>query len=717
MFKRKRKSSEYDDDFLPPLDMGYGEEPPNDSVKKRKRGCVSALVAVSLMVVCDYIAYRAIQNSSGARPTLAADDGQPVPVEEGLVFADYAVNGQQIGVYDLDGKVIEPSDSPPLYVPVSPAENPLAGLDSIAYPEGAFYDADSGQLVVFGPPAEGPSTLRDDFFAALRAVYGGSDPGASIDPSVSQTVQDVRYIGQTENTHLGWVMFEADRRMKTLSMGQDNITGASVTSSVPGFANKFDLEIELGSQNQDEVRRRFWFKVPIAEIEQTPDGQGMLITALSLSVDTEYLDANWQTSTSQPPNPAGRAFAAHLTDHYDEYADEFPVFDELKVAARWTVLAHWLQKADLPLQPELWLNDSPPPYSDAPLTTPAITATRQNQQGNIIQTLTLWGGVDLAVEPVVKPASAATLGLMEDLANRFKLWTGFAKVEPAGEGFTFSPFTASQIRRDAVSALELPLPGAPSLLRNPDGWTLQVPHLTREGSDQNAIYFFKDPAESQPIALTYQGRDPETNADVFADKERGLRLDIYADGYQLLFGRFQGEQFSYRENDWMFFDLQGNILNDAKTGKEYVYSDGLLTNTRHGGNDLEISWNQQGKIRRLNSADGENNFIYEDGRLTAIRGVDNQPIRALTYEDGRLVGETGVNGGAEETIRYDAEGRVLFSVVDDNPILYDWRNDGTLTQVSGRALLPWRHAKSSELEDLKREHSKVVEKEPPRNRV
>jgi len=184
-------------------------------------------------------------------------------------------------------------------------------------------------------------------------------------------------------------MFEADRRMKTLSMGQDNISGASVTSSVPGFANMFDLELQLGGQNQNKVRRRFWFKVPSAEIEQTPDGLGMSITALSLSVDTEYLDANWQTSKSQPPDPAGQAFAAHLTNHYDEYAGEFLVFNDLKALARWTALAHWLQQADLPIQPELWLTDLPSPYSDAPLTTPAITATRQSEQGNFIQTLML----------------------------------------------------------------------------------------------------------------------------------------------------------------------------------------------------------------------------------------------------------------------------------------------------------------------------------------
>lgn len=701
MFKRKRKSSEYDDDFLYPLPSEYGETG-DVTLKKPKQGCVFILLGVVLLLVCSFIGYKAYQRSVALRPiptlTYPADDGVPIQVDSGLAFAEYAVNGQQTGIYDLDGQSIT-SDTLPVSLPVSAAENLLDGLNAIAYPEGAFYDVASGQLVVFGPSVQGDSsTSRDDFLTTLRAVYAGEYPGVSIDPADSETVQNVRYIGQTENTHFGWVMFEADRRMKTLSMGQDNVTGASVTSSVPGFANMFDLELQLGGQNQNEVRRRFWFKVPSVVIEQTPDGQGMSITALSLSVDTEYLDADWQTSSSQPPDPAGQAFAAHLTNHYDEYTADFPVFNELKAVARWTALAHWLRQADLPIQPELWLINSSSPYNDAPLTTPAITVTHQSEQGNIIQTLMLWGGVSLEMTPEIRPAQEATLGRLQEVTNSFKAWTGTARLESGGQGISYTPLASSEIKQAVTSTIEIPLPLAPAIQHTPEGWSLRVPHLKHEGT----TFLFDDPSRSQPLVLSYHGSDADTNVDVFADTEHGLRLAMYEDGYQLMFGEFDAnEKFSYYENDYMFFDLQGNILNDRKTGASYIYRDGVLINIQQNGGDLRISFNREGKIKQLKSVDGEVNLVYDNGLLMDVNDASGQSIRKFTYDErNRLVREIGANGNVEKVFRYDDQDRILYQIEKGKPFLYDWHENNTLTRISGDALLPWQDAKINELMDL-----------------
>jgi len=142
-----------------------------------------------------------------------------------------------------------------------------------------------------------------------------------------------------------------------------------------------DLEIQMGNTSQGEVRRRFWFTVPVTEVEESPDGQSMVISALSMNVETEYLDSNWQTLANQPPDPAGQTFAAQLSQNYSQYEQEFPIFGELKSLAYWTALAHWLKESDSPIQSELWLASSPAIYSDAPLTTPAITVTRTNTTG------------------------------------------------------------------------------------------------------------------------------------------------------------------------------------------------------------------------------------------------------------------------------------------------------------------------------------------------
>jgi len=708
MSKRKQNSLEYDDDFLPPLPTEYGDVPQNTSLKRKKQGCVFALIGAVLLLVFGFVGFRAYQRNLALRPTptptYPPDDGVPVQVDDGLAFSKYAANGQRMGAYDISGQTTDIPADIQASLPVSVSGDSLEGLNAIAYPEGAFYDSESGRLVVFGPPSQvDVPTSRDDFLTALQTIYAGDDPGVSIDPNGSQTVQDVRYIGQTANTHFGWVMFEADRRMKTLSMGADNITSASVTSSVPGFANIFDLELQLGDQNQNEVRRRFWFKVPTAEIDQTPDGQGMLITGLTLSVDTEYLDANWETSPTQPPDPAGQAFTTHLTDHLDEYARDFPVFNDLKAVARWTLLAHWLKQADLPIQPELWLTNSPAAYSDAPVTTPAITVSRQTEQGNFIQTLMLWGGVDLGMSPHISEAGEATLGRMQDMTNQFKAWTGVGSMEVAGQGITYGPVSTTQLEQGITSQVELPLSLAPVLEYKPDGWKLRLPRLKQKGTTQGDGFVFEDPTSGEPLVLSPSGQDSETGVTVYVNEERGLWLKQYADGNQLLFGEYdENGKFSYLENDYVFFDLQGNIMQDARNGTEYLYQDGVLTNIQRNGQDLKVSIGSDGRVERMSSTDGDVNFRYKGRELTGLYDANNVAIREFGYDDvGRLESESGRDGEIERLVRYDEEGRVFYKMENNKPEMYDWGEDGTLTVVSGQALVPWQNAGVKELEDLK----------------
>lgn len=498
-------------------------------------------------------------------------------------------------------------------------------------------------------------------------------------------------------------MFEADRRMKTLSMGQDNITGASVTSSVSGFANLLDLELALGGQNQDEVRRRFWFNVPIVEIEQTSDGQGMLITMLTLAVDTEYLDSNWQPSNYQPPDPAGQAFAAHLTDHYNEYNRDFPVFAGLRAMAHWTSLAYWLKQSDLPLQPESWLADSPTHFTDAPLITPAITVTRETQQGNIIQTLMLWGGVNLQMTPDIRPAQAVTLGRLQELKNTFKTRMGVGRLEEAGSAISFSLVESSQIQQAPSVMVDLVLSLAPPLQYDGNNWRLRTPRLQQEGTGQTATLLFDEPKEGNPLALTWHGKDEDTGVDVFVNVERGLWLVTYADGYQLYFGEFDAnKQFSYFEDDYMVFDMDGNILSNMELGISYEYRDGFLIGIEQGDWELEIIPNHEGRIEQMRSADQEINFQYEGDALTALQNRDNLTIYGFAYdEQDRLVGETWLDGTVKRLYRYDTNGRLLFKMEDDNPVLYDWQDDGSLTVVTGAALRPWQNAEVNDLDDLK----------------
>ena len=85
-----------------------------------------------------------------------------------------------------------------------------------------------------GKPLLDPQILLDGFVVALRALSRGQQPGVTIDPTPGQLAKGlqendhmpVRYLGGVEATAYGAVCFEADRLMKSLSFGKDNVTKA-----------------------------------------------------------------------------------------------------------------------------------------------------------------------------------------------------------------------------------------------------------------------------------------------------------------------------------------------------------------------------------------------------------------------------------------------------------------------------------------------------------
>lgn len=709
MFKRKNESDEFDDANFNLYDDVNDVGTPR---RKLHPGCILLIflgivvLGVAIIGVVRKNADRTARNGDSTTtvsPIIAPIDGSvasELEINTGLVRATYNSSGQRTSLTNLNGETVSDDN---LFIPVSMPRSlsgdSLGALDQIAYPEGAIIDPQSGQLVVFGKPAKSNShPSSDDFLTTLRAIYSKQDPKVSIDPAGSKTVQNVRYFGQTDGTHFGWVMFESDRLMKTLSMGQDNITGQIITSAVPGHSTLLDLEFQIGDNKQNETLRRFWFTVPVAEIEQTDDGQSMVISALSLDVKTEYLDSNGQTLANQPPDPAGQAFARQLTEHYDEYAQEFPVLSDLKALARWTALAHWLKQANLPIQPELWLTNSPAPY-DAPLTTPAITVTQQNTQGKTIRKMTLWGGVDLGMTIKIHQAREATVERLKQLFDSFKAMLKMGRLNVSPAGVAFAPLAPLQIERGLTFQVDLPLALAPKLQCSSAGWKLRVPALRRQSAEQATPFIFDDPALQTPVSLLHAGVDSKTNAEIYVNEPAGLWLTVASNGYTLSRGEFQTDgKFSPSPNDLMVFGLEGNILEDVKAGVKYTYQDAHLTHILQGEQDLEITWDKAGHIRQMRQSESKIDFKYDKDFLVAMQNEKGTPIRKFEYDgQGRITRETSADANLEHLIRYDASGRLLFQVENGQGTLYDWRADGTPALFSGQALTPWAIANEKDL--------------------
>jgi YD repeat-containing protein len=465
---------------------------------------------------------------------------------------------------------------------------------------------------------------------------------------------------------------------------------------VPGFANMFDLEFQSGMSREDNTRRRFWFTVPNVEIEENADGQSMVISALSINVKTEYLDANWETLENQPPDPAGQAFAAHISEHYDEYAQELSVFNDLKALAHWAALAHWLKQSNLPIQPELWLVNSPAEYN-APLTTPAITATRQETQGNIIRTMSLWGGVDLGMKVKIKDAQVATKKKLKEAADQFK--ARFMPVE-ANVSVGFAPVSPQGYKQSVSTQVELPFDLVSQISYSDNHWELRLPHLKRYGGEENSYFLLDDGKSSVPMLLTYDGYDEENKARIFTNHIKGERLSEFSDAYQVVHGSFEQDGvFVYTPGDFTLFDPQGQIVQDAVTGVEYDYKSGHLTGIRQGNQEIKINWNSDDTIRDIQSVDKKVSFDYKNGLLTDVTGAASHKFE---YDaQGRLTRELDTEGKLISMTRYDAQNRISFHIENGEAELYDWTLDGEPKTYKGSALLPWQGASEKDLDDFK----------------
>ena len=296
---------------------------------------------------------------------------------------------------------------------------------------GAYWDEPTQSVVLISRPEPGAAatplrmeTLNADHLkAALRAAIAGLPLGVSIDPPGRLREQQaqgallkdgepmlVSYLGQTQATVYGAIMFEADRLLKCLSNGLDNHTHRSVLVDVPGYQSLMERALALES-GRTESWQRFWFVIDTVRLRHDPRTTSLAFDEVKVRVLTET--EAWGEEASDNTDPAAEQFARHLTDRYDEYAHQFPVLRQLKELAKVAAVAKYLVNAGVPLDLG-WLFDSPPVEVITASSTPAITAecSREEVRGagqTLIRTMRLFGGVDLDADAtMLEDPNAAT---------------------------------------------------------------------------------------------------------------------------------------------------------------------------------------------------------------------------------------------------------------------------------------------------------------------
>ena len=681
----------------PPLEGEYALPPPHPTRRAWPRillfggialAVVLALAAVGIWVVRPYILERRAEGTPTApaataqpsevveqptapiittqappvSPGTAEPGGEPEPAQDAgpLAVASYDAKGNLESVLGPSGEpVTDTAAFPPSletsqeYVPLSSAAQALSQLTTL---EGAAYDGASGELVLIGRSVPGDSLLNaDDLLVAFLSLASGEYPGVSIDPGPSRQEMNVRYLGPTEKTHFGEVMFEADRLLKTLSFGTDNITGEAVSSTVPDFQTELDLAAAFnpfGSETEP-VWHRFWYVVNRMRLGMSQDGHSISFLQSDLKVNTEYLGTDFQPVPNHAPDPEAQAFADHFTEHYAGFAAEFPVVGELVELAKMVSLAQWIADQEIPLDPT-WLTMQSPAFVDTPETTPAITVTRELSRttptgtGSLTELwiLTLYGGVDLTLQNEYEVASPS-LGA-EALSGR-----------PAAVPSTWSFASADGLERRAVA---VPLQPVEKLTA---GMFRPVDDLGLAALGDVGLPFSRQyrAADSEPGELGYGWRIPLSRLE-FPLEARQYTLEGGTSAAYTLYPEvilFEGLRRQRRRYLLAAVRSDGAIIYQADSGEELILlSDGSYMVSNGAA---ELSFDASGLLIRAEDGSGNRaQYQYTGSRLTRIETSGGLQID-LSYDSGR-VSQVTLNGG--KTLRYTYDGRGdLVEVVDD----------------------------------------------------
>ena len=282
----------------------------------------------------------------------------------------------------------------------------LHAIERLKTIDGAAVDEETGQLLLAGEStdAPGPITL-DDITVALRAAFlEREEVGMTIDEDPNDKEGPrmfVKFFGGTKDTHFGQVMFECDRLMKSLGLGEDNLTKQPLSARFPGFATHAALVRRYEPDDTHPSWSRFWINIATGRNDAetilgvSASGHTIWIDRYRVFVDTEQmLDAGKGkrlVSSGGRQSESSRRFADLLNNHYDQLAEEYPAFGQLRELAKLVVIAEWIHETRQPIDSELlYLR------SDRRVRTPEDTPTLRTKLSWDAGVITMFGGVSLA---------------------------------------------------------------------------------------------------------------------------------------------------------------------------------------------------------------------------------------------------------------------------------------------------------------------------------
>ena len=601
----------------------------------------------------------------------------------------------------------------------------LAGADKalghLGELEGIALDETNGRLILLGEgksPINLPPLRLDDVVTIFRCVYlHGAAPSVTIDPiSDKDTEKWMKVIhGKgTENTYVGWILYEADRIMKNYGLGKDNKTKKKIHSRIPGYRD-FNA---IGTYSRKRRWERFWI-VPAAMTRTRGATSELTLFDLPLKLNTEKME--WDgtklvTAKNPTPSKSAQAYTKWFTMQYDKLAKEVKlaapkhfgidkpvaIFEELKRIALISGIAETLRDQNVPFP--TWMYDYPvkPCISDSQ--TPRIKVTGEGYE--------VHGGVQLSpIARNIKDVTNVTdiTRLTKTVHKKMATKPLFAPVTFQQKGKTYKAVTlpgtdtqrggANMLQHADVTAAVLQEAGI-QLTRQFNsfydprslfgrGWTLDLPRLRAQQQPVNrtettvgykTAYQLTSPLNSWSERFAEIRTVPELNQQLMVPGKSGSMLGL-ADASHPTTGQ-QTKVLFFRDGTRWHFDPDGYLVARSNADTMVLYQ----RDPQHKISSVK-SFVLQGSRIAEGEPKAELHLTYDD-KDKYVRSLEarspelDKPIKALyIYDDkGHLSMVLGPNGTTKYTYR---DGLVTsITHADEKLASFAYNEEGQIQQES-----------------------------------
>ena len=593
----------------------------------------------------------------------------------------------------------------PAYQKDDDVETGLTNVVAVVFPPDTRDILFVGEREAGKPILFTPESLSDALVVAYRALSRGSAPGVSIDYTkrqeqcmhvrnreIRQTGKSqylpcieeddllkIRYVGGDEGTELGLVAFEADRMMKALSLGKDNLT---------------KTRLELGGKYPNrsvQSSHRFWIEPQSGSVERSADGRTLVVNvSLGVEVKNQVATSEGMKDSVESAEPAATDFAQHMTENYAKYGAEFPVFAKLSGFAKMTYVAQALlaasklqgnvTKLDRIIDHEWLLSGYEVRTVKTEKNTKAsVVMGTPKRSGHTIYTPTLTGGVKL--RPTTSPENP---GDKSQLAEKFQSAAIAAytrqPARPHAIKVDKKKYNVVVARKGSMSRLKSwqtdYKSGALSIVRDyaPQedmssamfgDWKLRVPAIQNISED---IVTYKN-GDSVPSYIRVRNNRGE-----IITLDRYLKLQEpnqpTVPGYTSQDG---SKRIYLYKNVWRYVD--GDVRwrsRDGGSPRPVFVGDNHSVNFMSDGSH-QPQW--------LTSREGIVRYEYNRDRLSVLSNNNGDQVR-FSYKKNGLLGSISADTGSKINYRYNSH-RQLVAVFDERGNAIEYAHGDRTGELQG----------------------------------